>query len=293
METKAGCSTGGPLSTVKAHRSVAELYESKTLAILRRYGAGPRVHYHTGFVDAPPARGIEAIRKQLSESQERMLRYASDVWNFSRMNFSHLLDVGCGLGGSALFWAQEFGTRVTAITIVPSHVTLVAEMARRAGVESYVSPRLCDAASVPGSSYFDAAIALESSSLFARGPWFRCLARILPSEGQVFISDCFLGRPEYAEGFNKHWCGQIGSKAEYVDTAKRWGFELAACEDVSLRTATFWRTTQALIEAERSLEVDAPLATPLAGESLRTHRLMEQGLLDKGLQQLLLTFIKR
>ena len=190
---------------------VADLYETKTSAILQRYGPGPRVHYHTGFVDNPkPLATAAGLRSQLVESQERMLKYACDSWQLRRIEFRDLLDVGCGLGGSAIFWAQEFGARVTAITIAPSHVELVAGFARLAGVESRVTPLLCDASMVPGEGCFDAAIAIESSSLFPRRPWFRCLARLLRPAGRVFISDCFVERSEYEEPFNRHWCGHTG-----------------------------------------------------------------------------------
>lgn len=274
-------------------QQVADLYEAKTSAILQRYGPGPRVYYHTGFVDAPKALSTTAaLRSQLVESQERMLKYASDSWRLQSIEFRDLLDVGCGLGGSAIFWAQEFGARVIAITIAPSHVELVARFARQAGVESQVMPLLCDASTVPGEGCFDAAIAIESSSLFPRRPWFRCLARLLRPAGRVFISDCFLERSEYEEPFNHHWSGQIGTVEEYVDAARECHFRLETIEDISFRTATFWTTTLALIRAEANEARRDPSRRRIIDESLRTHSLMRQGLLDGGFRQLLMSFAK-
>ena len=196
------------MAALVSTQPVVDLYETKTAAILQRYGSGPRVHYHTGFVE-DPRRPVTAagLREQLFESQERMLRYTSDFWQLRNVQFRNLLDVGCGLGGSAIYWAQEFDARVTAITIAPSHVGLVARMAKQAGVESRVHPMLCDAAAVPGGGCFDAAIAIESSSLFPRQPWFDCLARVLRPGGRVFIADCFVVRAEYEEPFNRQWSG--------------------------------------------------------------------------------------
>jgi len=272
---------------------VANLYEAKTSAILQRYGPGPRVHYHTGFVDDPkPLATVAALRSQLVESQERMLKYASDSWQLRSGAFRDLLDVGCGLGGSAIFWAQKFGARVTAITIAPSHVELVAGFARRAGVESRVMPQLCDASTVPGEECFDAAIAIESSSLFPRRPWFQCLAKLLRPVGRVFISDCFLERCEYEEPFNHHWRGQIGTVDEYLDAARECHFRPQAIEDVSLRAATFWTTTLALIRAEARETRPDPSQLRIIDESLLTHAMMRQGLLNGGLRQLLMTFAK-
>jgi tocopherol O-methyltransferase len=277
-----------------ASMRVASLYEAKTDAILRRYGPGPRVHYHTGFVDdltlsTSPA----ALRAQLFESQERMLKYASISWKLGSIDFREVLDVGCGLGGTAILWAQEFGAHVTAITIAPSHIALISEFARRAGVESLVTPLLCDASAVLGERCYDAALAIESSSLFPRRPWFRCLSKLLRSKGRVFVFDCFLQRREYEEAFNRHWCAQIGTAEEYVTAAREQGFRLEAIEDTSLRTATFWTTTCALIRAEAKESRPDKSQLRAIEESLETHESMRRGLLDGGLRQLNMTFIKQ
>lgn len=275
-------------------KKLAGHYQDKTESIMQRYGPGPLVHYHTGFVDEPDPLGSAAmLRSQLIRSQERMLRYASDLWQLSRTEFGNLLDVGCGLGGSAIFWAQEFGARVMAITIAPSHVELVAKFARQAGVEGLVTPMLCEASAVPGEELFDAAIAIESSSLFPRRPWFRCVARVLRPDGRVFISDCFLEHSAYEEPFNRHWCGRIGTIDEYLDAAQECDFRLEAAEDVSPRTATFWATTLELIRAEATESTKEARQLRLVRESLQVHDLMRRGLLDGGLRQVLLTFVRR
>lgn len=276
-----------PASTLQRY------YEAKTAEIFQRYGSGPRVHYHTGFVEGTQSIITgSALRAQLCESQERMLQYASDFWELDHPRFRDLLDVGCGLGGSAIYWAQEFDARVTAITIAPSHVAVVAEKALQAGVLSQIQPLVCDAAAVPGEACFDAAIAIESSSSFPRHPWFRCLARVLRSAGRVFVSDCFLVRPQYEEFFNRHWCCQIGTLKEYIEAAQECDFTLLNVEDVSLQTATFWRTMLELDHAEARESKPDRLRVRSAEESYRAHSHVLQGLLDGGLRQLWLAFRK-
>src|SRR5262249_2697827 len=149
-------------------------YEGKTQAILQRYGPGPRVHYHTGFVDEPQPLDAQAhvLRQRLVAAQERMLRHTATVWRAQSTLHGDVLDVGCGLGGGSIFWAQEFGARVTAVTIAPSHVDWVMRFAARAGVASRVRPLVCDAREVPGDHCFDAAVAVDASSSFPRAGWF-------------------------------------------------------------------------------------------------------------------------
>jgi tocopherol O-methyltransferase len=272
---------------------VAALYDHKTSSILHRYGPGPRVHYHTGFVDDSklPATAT-ALRSLLVESQERMLRYASASWELGSIAFRDVLDVGCGLGGSAIFFAQEFGACVTAITIARSHIQLISRFARQAGVESKIVPLLCEASRVPGEERFDAAFAIESSSLFERGPWFQCLAKVMRPNGRVFVFDCFVQSREYEEPFNRHWCAQIGTAEEYVTAARKAGFRLEAIEDTSLRTATFWKTTVELIRIEAKETMLEKSELRAIEESLKTHELMRRGLVDGGLRQLNMTFVR-
>jgi len=275
-------------------REVADFYDRKTRAVLRRYGPGPRVHYRTGFVDEPLRLTTAAeIRRQIVASQERVLYYAGEFWRLRHVAFRDVLDAGCGLGGGAIFWAQEFGAHVTAVTVAPRHVEWVGKFAAQAKVESLVRPMLCDALQVPGEKCFDAAVALDSSDTFPRAPWFRRLASLLRPGGHVFIYDCFLARPpEYADPINRHWCAQIGTLDEYFDAAREAGFRLELFEDVSHRTAEFWTLTIALAEHEMSESTLDQVERARLDESVKVHALVREGLSTGGLRYALLSFVR-
>jgi tocopherol O-methyltransferase len=285
------------LSSVSHDLPVVAYYERKTQEILRRYGPGPRVHYHTGLVDEPPAPGasIDELRRELVASQEQALRHAARLWDASSQLSGDVLDVGCGLGGGTIFWAQEFGARVTGVTIAPSHVDLIRKFARQAGVESRVDVELCDALAMPGEACFDAAVAIDSVVAMPRGPLFQRLARLLRPGGRVFIFDCLLGRPgysEYAEPFNSHWCSEIGTLEEYVAAAQGAGFMLTKVEDVSRQAVHFWTRTLAVMSMEAAGGNANASETARLGQSLRLHALLRRGLLDGGLRHAFLSFAR-
>lgn len=273
---------------------LAAYYESKTQAVLRRYGPGPRVHYHTGLIDKPEPtiHSSQMLRPRLVVAQERMLYYTAGVWRLKSVPHDHLLDVGCGLGGSAIFWAQEFGSSVAAVTVAPSHVALVAAFAAQAGVESLVNPFVCDALQVPGENRFDAAMAIDSSCHLPRQAWFRRVAALLRKGGHVFIADCFFDRSEYQAPFNHHWCAQIGTVTEYLDSAHDAGFREQSIEDISHRTIHFWELTAALIQAEAREKGPRFLEPTKFEESLAVHALMRRGLVEGGLRYMLMSFSK-
>lgn len=275
-------------------RQLVTFYDHKTQEILRRYGPGPRVHYHTGLIDEPPSlyASHKELRDEVIAAQERMLYYAAGLWDAAAHLCGDVLDVGCGLGGGAIFWAQEFGARVTAITIAPSHLELVRKFAAEAGMGTQVRGILCDASAVPGENCFDAAIAIDSTSSFPRGPWFRRLASLLRPGGHVFIFDCFLGRSEYAEPFNRHWCSQIGTIEEYVGAAHEARFAVDMIEDVSVRAIHFWTRTLALLHLEAQRRMLSQLQHKKLDESSRIHSMVRQGLLDGGLRHMLMSFVR-
>ena len=269
-------------------------YDSKTRGILERYGPGPRVHYHTGLIDEPalPHSSTQELRQSLVVAQERVLYHAAQAWGASSTLCGDVLDVGCGLGGGAIFWAQEFGAQVTAVTCVASHVDFVARFATQAGVRSRVQPLLCDALEVPGEECFDAAVAIDSSGYLERTSWLKRTASLLRPRGRVFIIDCFLARPEYEEPFNSYWHTRIGTMDEYLTAAQGAGLRVESVQDISRRTEHFWATTVALMESEARDRTSGPAEMARREESVRAHTLVRQGLVDEGLRYALMSFSK-
>ena len=277
-----------------APQNLVAYYEHKTHEILGRYGPGPRVHYHTGLMDNPPSSdaSAEVLRQHLIDAQELTLRFAATVWQAWSTLCGDVLEVGCGLGGGAIFWAQEFGATATAVTIAPSHIKLVAKFAAEAGVGSRVRPLLSDALVVPGTNCYDSAVAIDSSSSFPRAPWFRRLASLLRPDGHVYIFDCFLVQPQYEEQFNRHWCARIGTIGEYFAAAREARFKLESIEDVSTSAINFWTTTMAFMRAQLRDRLLSPAQVVKLTESLEVHALIRQGLATGGLRHVLLSFVK-
>ncbi|MFL5347795.1 MAG: SAM-dependent methyltransferase [Hyalangium sp.] len=262
---------------------VAAYYDAKTEGILRRYGPGPRVHYHTGLVDEtpPPGMSAEALKVLIHESQEDLLReLALSVGEPLRGR--EVLDVGCGLGGGSLYWASVHGARVTAITIAPSHVPHVQRFASMVGVADRVTPMVCDAMEVPGQERFDLVVAVESSCYLARRQWFRKLHSLLRPGGMVAIADCFLGRPELAAPFDRYWRTHIGTVEEYFRSATAEGLELELHQDMSGRAVNFWTLTLDLLAREREEALRSGQRVGRS-ESQREHLRLQQAFLDGGL----------
>jgi SAM-dependent methyltransferase len=269
---------------------VAAYYDGKTEAIIRRYGPGPRVHFHTGLVRAGsrvPHRSGE-IRSAIFAAQERILERAAVLWNASSTFGGRVLDAGCGLGGGALFWAQNYGAHVTAVTITSSHVDHVRQFAAWAGVADQITAIASNIVDFQFPEPFDTVVAFESSCYFhPRRQWMRRMFALLPPRALLCIADCFLGREEYRRPVDSYWRTRLGTVEDYVELAARVGFELACFEDVSAEVVGFWDLTTAAIKREL-LAGDADQRR--YRRSLEEHHRLRRGFADGGLRYALFAF---
>jgi tocopherol O-methyltransferase len=254
-------------------QGVSSYYQKKTASIVRKYGPGPRIHFHIGLYDRSRfdhALDAEALRRRLVHAQEALIERAAQEWN-SRDCFSgNLLDVGCGLGGGAIYWAQQCNTNVTAITIAGDHVPLIAELATQAGVSDRVHPLRCDASRFRSEYRFDAAVAMESACYLPRGRWFHQLAGLIRKEGVVCIEDTFLGHASCRADFDRYWKTRIGPVREYVEAAHAAGFKLEKNVDVTEQTSNFW--LQSIAWSQRVLDDGSTDGELTAGERRRLRR---------------------
>jgi ubiquinone/menaquinone biosynthesis C-methylase UbiE len=73
-----------------------------------------------------------------------------------------VLDIGCGIGGTARFLAETYGCHVTGIDLTPEYVAVAESLSRRVGLAERVSFRVASAFELPfEGSTFDVATLLH------------------------------------------------------------------------------------------------------------------------------------
>jgi ubiquinone/menaquinone biosynthesis C-methylase UbiE len=99
----------------------------------------------------------------------------------------HVLDVGCGLGGPARFFAGTHRCRVTGIDLTEEFVQVAAELTRRCGLSELVAFRQGSALDLPfGGAAFDAATLVHVGMNIAdKARLFENVRRVLRS-GALF-----------------------------------------------------------------------------------------------------------
>jgi tocopherol O-methyltransferase len=230
--------------TTSTKNAVTRYYSKKTADILYKYGPGPRVHFHVGLfsTDANLNTTVsqEVIKQRIVTAQEDMLDLAAQLWETAGSPPLSLLDVGCGLGGGSIYWAQKLGARVTGLTNVSEHLSLIRDFARQAGVAGNVAPHLADVHLLQESRAYDAAVAVESSGYMDRERLFAVIAHALKPGGWFGIEEHFLRRTEWAGFIDTYYKTRLGTLAEYIAAARAAGFVVQRNDDVTDRVTEFW-----------------------------------------------------
>ncbi|MER7106174.1 SAM-dependent methyltransferase [Streptomyces sp. NPDC000229] len=259
-------------------------YSRKTADILHKYGPGPRVHFHVGLFapGATPNTTVSqrVLKRRIVESQEAIVAHAARSWGAYATPPGKLLDIGCGVGGGSLYWAQEHGTEVTGITVTGEHVPLIKEFARQAGVAGRVTPVLGDIHDFTIKRAYDAAYANESSGYMDRERLFQVVAKALKPGGWFGIQEHFIRRPEWTDFIDGYYKTRLGTYSEYILAAEKAGFELEQDEDVTDRVAEFWVQSMAWNTAE--LDRVERAAMPSAGTVAWSRERLQESTITHG-----------
>lgn len=111
-----------------------------------------------------------------------------------------VIDLGCGVGGSACRWALgDPGRSAVGLTLSPAQVAIASERAEVLGLSERVRFVCGDYTAPPALGPFDGAFAIES---FVHGPdpaaFFAGAASLLRPGGRLVLIDDFLSGPEEA-----------------------------------------------------------------------------------------------
>lgn len=256
--------------------AVTRYYSAKTNAILHKYGPGPRVHFHVGLFDNPLNTTVaqHVLKQRILTAQEAILDFSAQHWGVPASPPVSLLDVGCGLGGGSIYWAEKYGIRVTGLTNAPEHVPLINDFARQTGVADRVIPRLTDVHHLQDLRSYDAAVALESSGYMDRDRLFSVMAQALKPGGWFGIEEHFLCRPEWAAFIDSYYKTRLGTLTEYINAARAAGFVLEHDHDLTDLVTEFWVQSMAwsTMELDKIPDEDtAPIRRERLIDSAITH----------------------
>jgi cyclopropane fatty-acyl-phospholipid synthase-like methyltransferase len=233
-----------------APNKVADIYDRFTSVDVN----GSNLHF--GYWDDPAAdTSVEEATDRLTDLLIARLAIGPT---------SHVLDVGCGVGGPAVRIAKYSGARVTGISISKEQVAKANALSDREKLSDRVVFRHQDATqmSLPAQS-FDAAIAVESMMHMPnRQDVFSRIAHALRPGGQLALTDTVLrapvpaGKQTAVDRFFHNFGSSTVPVEDYVAVLQRaglWCDEMLDVTDHTIRKA--WQVLAArLVELRPQLE---------------------------------------
>jgi cyclopropane fatty-acyl-phospholipid synthase-like methyltransferase len=248
-------------------------YYARATADYRHWS--PSLHMHFGYWRWPLSPFTRApMLASLSAAVHARLELATEA-------AGRVLDLGCGVGTSARqLVAAHPRVRVLGLTVTPQQVELGTQLSAAAGVEDRVELIEADYRAIPvAAATVIGAYAIESACYDPEGgvALIREAARVLEPGARLVVADAFRRRwlPAGARAFERRMAAGwalpgLARRDRFIDGLREHGFELIACEDISLRVLPsllqiplavlgFRLRTRAGLDARRLGNLRAPL----------------------------------
>lgn len=208
------------------------------LSILYRMFWGE--HLHHGYWE-----NGESIKRAQLKLMERLAEKASIPRG------SHVLDIGCGLGGSAFWLANQYDCRVTGLTISPVQARLATRKARAKGLADRVRFLVEDANFwQPQPESVDVVWIMESSEHFCdKKDFFARCASALKQGGILAVCAWLRGEQPTRED-DQELVATIGQAmlsasldtlSQYVSWMREANLQIETAKDITANIAPTWK----------------------------------------------------
>lgn len=213
-------------------------------------------HMHHGYY-GPTGHEKKDRRQAQIDLIEELLKWAEvdpSTWATSG-DRPHILDVGCGIGGSSLYLAQKYNATAIGITLSPVQASRATERAKEAGLASDVQFQVADALDTPfADDTFDFVWSMESGEHMPDKEKFLAECYRVLKPGGTFLMATWCHRPitaatgeltadekqHLAEIYRVYCLPHVISIPEYEAIARHLPFHSIRTADWSDAVAPFW-----------------------------------------------------
>lgn len=231
-------------------------------------------HLHHGYFE-----NKESPQRAQIQLMERLAERASIPAG------ARVLDIGCGLGGSAFWLADRFGCDVTGMTISPVQARIASKKAARRGLNDRLRFEVKDAnVWQPEAEAFDAVWIMESSEHFPdKRDFFERCAWTLKPGGTLAVAAWLRRdgaqredeRPLIAAIAGAMMSASLDTLSDYQQWMREAGLKIVAAEDITRNVALTWSHC-ARIGANPLVRLFLPLTSASTRAFVRCFPLMVQ-----------------
>ena len=226
-------------------------------------------HYSLGDVETRIRRGLEALGKDMNALQVDDLSAVDEFHIRGRVATEELatwaqlsrgesvLDVGCGIGGTARFLAHTRGCNVTGIDVTPEYVEVASRMSSWVGMEEKTRFETASALDLPfEDGAFDVVWTEHVQMNIAdKIKFYSEISRVLKPGGRLLFHDIFAGSGTAEFRYPVPWAyGAEVSALVYFDEVRSilrgLGFTTVRCEEKTTESADFFDSALERFETE-------------------------------------------
>ncbi len=176
---------------------IEKYYDDSTFFYRYLWGNKKNLAMHFGFWDKDT--------KNLNDSLINENRYVAKALEIKKGE--KVLDAGCGVGGTAIWIAENYGSDVTGITITGKHISLAKKYAKEREVSDltkFEQRDFCDTG-LPSES-FDKIYSIESAChAIDKKVFLKEMFRLLKKSGKLTVCDGFLVKENLTKKETKYY----------------------------------------------------------------------------------------
>ena len=217
------------------HQNIIDYYNSTENAYKDSWDLNNSLAIHYGYWD-----------EQVKNFPQSLLRMNEVMMEVAQVKSTdHVLDAGCGIGGSSIFLAERLGCRVTGISLSEKQINKARESASKKAVGDKTNFQIMNysATGFPDESFdvvwgCESICYADSKELFIKEAY-----RLLKSGGKLVIADGFVSDfknndesviRQWLDGWQVNYLESPGRFQQFMRTS---GFQHISYRDISKYTA--------------------------------------------------------
>ncbi|MGD0729178.1 MAG: class I SAM-dependent methyltransferase [Candidatus Micrarchaeaceae archaeon] len=204
------------------------------------------IHIHHGYYITG--------KESKQEATDKLIKLLASKLNIKKSSL--ILDIGCGIGGTSIYFAKKYNCKVTGITISAVQAKMAEELSKQEKLKMTPKFSVEDANNLSTKKKYEILWSVEMiSHLQNKKLFFERCAKILKKKGRFAIADWFMADNlnqseimKYIKPIENDMLVSLWTSREYIDILEKNGLKLKYHKDISNNVKKTWDVSLEIIK---------------------------------------------